>query len=276
MKIRREESQRGTIDFPLTIYCFNKTVDQSFCSAPAHYHNDLEILQVTEGKMELIIGNEQIIAEPNQLYFINPEEIHTLYTASSPAAYRCFIFGKDLLDLPAENRIRATILDPIFQQKLRFPRQLCDAELTALLNDIHAAQQQGGKELWIFADLLKLLAVAAPTLKENEGKTIDIPLRRAIRFMETHYTEKIPLALIAEKAGFNSQYFCSYFKKNTRSTPIQYLNNLRIRHAKELLRKTDLPILEVAMQSGFENVSFFIQKFKSETGNTPAKYRKVR
>ena len=276
MKIRREETQRGTIAFPLSIYRFNKNVEQGFCTAPAHYHTDLEILQVTEGQVELIVGNEQIIAKPHRLYFINPEEIHSLYTASSPAAYRCFIFGRDLLDLPAENRITTDLLNPIFQQQVQFPRHTQDPAIFPLLEEIDHAQLQGEKEILILADLLRILALTAPTLQKNEGKTMDIPLRRAIDFMEAHYTEKIPLAQIAEKAGFNSQYFCSYFKKHTRSTPIQYLPNLRVRHAKELLRKTELPILEVAMQSGFENVSFFIQKFKSATGKTPARYRKVR
>lgn len=275
MKTLLEHKPRGTAGFPLTIFRCKKE-QAGIRTAHTHYHNDIEILQVLEGKMELSVGNEQIIAEPDRLYFINPEEIHSLYTASAPASYRCFIFGRELLNLPAENRITSTLLDPIFELRLQFPRQSMDEALPPLLEEIDQAQRQGGNEVLIFSDLLRILALTAPTLLAADGKKMDDPLRRAIHFMEGHYTERILLSEIAEQAGFNSQYFCSYFKNHTRSTPIEYLSNLRIRHAKELLRKTDLSILEIAMQSGFDNVSFFIQKFKNATGQTPGKYRKER
>lgn len=275
MKTLLEHKPRGTAGFPFSLFRCKKE-QAGIRTAHTHYHNDIEILQVLEGKMELTIGNEQIIAEPGRLYFINPEEIHSLYTASSPAAYRCFIFGKELLNLPADNRITTTLLDPIFERKLQFPRQSCDPALPPLLEEIDQAHRQGKNEILIFSDLLKILALTAPTLRTADGKKIIDPLRSAIRFMEEHFNEKISLSEIAEQAGFNSQYFCSYFKKHTRSTPIEYLTSLRIRHAKELLRKTNLSILEIAMQSGFENVSFFIQKFKKATGQTPGQYRRER
>ena len=275
MKPLREQRNRGSSKFPFYIYRCRRD-QRGLCTAPPHYHNDIEILEVLEGQVELAVGNERLIATPGHLYFINPEEIHALYTASVPSEYRCFIFGRDLLNLPAENCVVSDLLHPIFHEKLQFHRQTEAPDLLALMAGISDAQLEGGKEIWILADILRLLAMAAPTLQKKEGKKIDDPLRRAIDYMETHYNEKILLPQIAEIAGFNSQYFCNYFKKRTCTTPIVYLTELRIRHAKELLRKTELSITDVAMQCGFENVSFFIQKFKDTTGKTPLKYRKER
>lgn len=273
MKVRRELRKQPNKEFPLYIYRCRKE-QKGISTAPPHYQNEIEILQPVEGCMQLVVGNEILDATPGNLYFINPEEIHALYTNSAPAAYRCFILGRNLLNLPAENRVRSKLIDPIFDGDLIFPRIHTDPHLTALLEEVNTLQEQNQGETLILSHLLRLLAFMEPRLLPSERRKIDSPLRRAIDYMENHFAEKLPIPQIAQAAGFNSQYFCSYFKKYTRSTPVEYLTNLRIRRAKELLRRTDLSVLEVANQSGFENVSFFIQKFKKATGKTPLAYRK--
>jgi AraC-like DNA-binding protein len=273
MKTLREIRPRGTEDFPFTIYRCKKE-EQGICTAPAHYHNDIEILQPLEGCMDLTVGSEQIKDRAGSIYFINPEEVHTLYTASSPAAYRCFIFGRELLNLPG-NRVMASLIDPLHEGRMIFPRSVENEEIAGLLQEINQLEKTPHNGALILSDFLRLLALIAPQMVESEGQSkMEDPLRCAIDFMESHFAEKITLSKIAAVAGFNSQYFCSYFKKHTRFTPIEYLTSLRIRNAKNLLRYTDLSVLEVAMQSGFENVSFFIQKFKKATGTTPLAYRK--
>ena len=273
MKVRHEIRRRGFEEFPLFIYRCRKET-KGFCTAPPHYHNDIEILQPLDGCMQLVVGNEILDATPGNLYFVNPEEIHALYTNSSPAAYQCFIIGREFFGLPAENRIRIELIDPIFDGDLIFPRIHTDPHLTALLEEVNTLQEQNQGETLILSHLLRLLAFMEPRLLPSERGKMDSPLRQAIDYMENHFAEKLPIPQIAQATGFNSQYFCSYFKKYTRSTPVEYLTALRIRRAKELLRRTDLSVLEVANQSGFENVSFFIQKFKKATGKTPLAYRK--
>ncbi len=273
MKTLREQRKRGTDDFPFTIYrCRKETA--GICTAPPHYHNDMEILQPLEGCIQLAVGNEVLDAVPGQFYFINPEEVHALYTHASPAEYRCLIFGRELLRLPAEHRVMTQLIDPIFEGRLIFPRKIEDPRLLPIIKEISRLQEQNCGEGLIVSDLFRLLALMEPHLLPNVINPIDDPLRRAIDFMELHFSEKVTVPEIAMVAGFNSQYFCSYFKNHTRSTPIEYLTALRMRRAKELLRRTDLSVLEIANQSGFENVSFFIQKFKTATGQTPGQYRK--
>jgi AraC-like DNA-binding protein len=272
MPVLREIHRKWNEDFPLFIYRCRKD-EAGLCTAPAHYHNDIELLQPLEGCILLSVGDEQLRTEAGKLYFINPEEIHTLYTASAPAAYRCFIIGRNLLNMPG-NRVTEQLVDPIFEGRLRFPREMENLALSALLQEINRLEQSGENGAMILGNLWKALALIEPSLIPAEEQKMDDPLRRAIDFMEAHYTERISVPQIAMVAGFNSQYFCSYFKKHTRATPVEYITALRIRHAKELLRRTDLSVLEVAMQSGFENVSFFIQKFKKANGITPLAYRK--
>ncbi len=275
MKVKRQVRPQGIEGFPLYIFRCKKE-EKGFCTAPPHYHNDIEILQPLEGCMQLVVGNEILDAIPGNLYFINPEEIHALYTNSSPAAYRCFILWPEFFALPTENRVRTELIDPIYNSELIFPRSSSDPRLITLMDEVNTLEEQHLSEALILSHFLRLLAFMEPHLLPSESGKMDFPLRRAIDYMENHFTEKLPIPQIAQAAGFNSQYFCSYFKKYTRSTPVEYLTNLRIRRAKELLRRTDLSVLEVANQSGFENVSFFIQKFKKATGKTPLAYRNTK
>ena len=53
-----------------------------------------------------------------------------------------------------------------------------------------------------------------------------------------------------------------------------YITHLRLEHAKQLLQDTDIPVTEIAMQSGYQNVSYFIRSFKKTYGVSPLKYRK--
>tara|TARA_R110000868_G_scaffold99603_5_gene274066 strand:+ start:938 stop:1168 length:231 start_codon:yes stop_codon:yes gene_type:complete len=69
--------------------------------------------------------------------------------------------------------------------------------------------------------------------------------------------------------------FCKYFKKRTNKTYIQFLNELRIEHASQLLRKSiEQPIAEISELSGFNNLSNFNRQFKNIKGHSPSFARK--
>ncbi|QUI21027.1 helix-turn-helix transcriptional regulator [Vallitalea pronyensis] len=84
-------------------------------------------------------------------------------------------------------------------------------------------------------------------------------------------TEGVP-ALI-DISGKSNQYLCKCFKRFLNKTPSRYINEKRIQYAKELLVNTGLPIIEVALEAGYDNLSHFYHVFKAFTDMTPASYR---
>lgn len=72
----------------------------------------------------------------------------------------------------------------------------------------------------------------------------------------------------------SEKYISHYFKEHFHITLSQYINHLRLEHARKLLQETTFSITEIAMQSGYENVSYFIRSFKKVYGMSPLKYRK--
>jgi len=98
-------------------------------------------------------------------------------------------------------------------------------------------------------------------------------LRKAERYIWSHYTRKISLKEIAEASGLSAPYFSTVFKEEMGENLSNYLNRLRIEKAAAMLITTDLPISEVAVACGFEDQSWFSKIFKNNTSLTPGKYR---
>ncbi|MBP1988552.1 helix-turn-helix domain-containing protein [Paenibacillus eucommiae] len=96
-----------------------------------------------------------------------------------------------------------------------------------------------------------------------------------LEYIAEHYGEDISLELLADKLNLSRGYLSSYFHENTGTTFSDYLNRIRIRHAKEMLNQTDGRIQDVALQVGYQNVNSFIRMFKRICGLTPGEYRKL-
>ena len=83
----------------------------------------------------------------------------------------------------------------------------------------------------------------------------------------------IKLEEVASLVGLTPNAFCRYFRGRTKKTFIQYLNDIRIGHAKKLLIEGRMKISTLSMESGFNNLSNFNRAFKRRKGSTPTEYR---
>lgn len=95
----------------------------------------------------------------------------------------------------------------------------------------------------------------------------------ACEFIEKNYAQHIALSHISASANLSPNFFHSVFKSIKNITPAQYLLNIRVMHAKEMLIKSNAPISEIALDCGFESQSYFNYVFKKYTTLTPKAYR---
>lgn len=99
-------------------------------------------------------------------------------------------------------------------------------------------------------------------------------LREVIDYIQAHLEDNIRLSNLANAAQIGSSfYFCRLFKQAMGLTPYQYLIRQRMELGKQLLKQTDLPIVEVALSCGFCSQSSFTTAFRKYTGITPKFYR---
>lgn len=112
----------------------------------------------------------------------------------------------------------------------------------------------------------------------NQDENYDIqPIQSAV-FSEYHcfdktYNRNITLDFLSEKYFISKQALIKKFKKYIDQTPIDYLNGVRIRQSKELLKNSIEPIGEISEKCGFSNIYYFSKIFKKSTGMSPKEYR---
>jgi YesN/AraC family two-component response regulator len=98
-------------------------------------------------------------------------------------------------------------------------------------------------------------------------------IRKSVDFVRRHYPQRIALDEVASHAGLSTSYFSRVFKAEMDENFISYLNRFRIEKAKELLRRTALPLVDVSAAVGFEDQSYFTKVFKRLTGTSPGRFR---
>lgn len=103
-----------------------------------------------------------------------------------------------------------------------------------------------------------------------EGERLD----RVITYLMEHFDGQVQLEEVAEVAHLTPSSFCRFFKRRTRKTLVQFLTDLRLSEVQKLLVQTELPVAEIAMQCGFQNLSHFNKSFRKRNEMSPTNYRK--
>ncbi len=137
-----------------------------------------------------------------------------------------------------------------------------------------------------FARLMALFAIFQALATSDEqtllhGKPVSSPynlqeqqrLRRVYGYIEENYPRRINIREMADLVNLTEAAFCRYFKRMTRLTFTQFLNQYRINQAQKLLL-TDYTITEACYATGFDSVSYFNRIFRKVTGENPLQFRK--
>ncbi|WP_188881146.1 helix-turn-helix transcriptional regulator [Alicyclobacillus cellulosilyticus] len=118
-------------------------------------------------------------------------------------------------------------------------------------------------------EVLQEVANRVRKVKSSEALAADVR-----RFLEENYMYDLTLQDVAERYHYNVSYFAEVFRRATGKTFVEYLTEIRMRHAAELLRDESISLASVAELTGFASVSYFSSKFKRCFGVTPSEYRR--
>ena len=118
--------------------------------------------------------------------------------------------------------------------------------------------------------LMEYIQIMHNVLQKNEKKDII----RAKAYIDDHYMESLTLDVMAEYVHMNASYFSSYFKRHTGQNFKEYLNQIRLRHALDLLLSTDMKSYEISDAVGFKDPKYLSELFQRTYGKTPVAYRK--
>ena len=110
-------------------------------------------------------------------------------------------------------------------------------------------------------------------LRQTESPFSQSSLSPVLRYINEHYTFDIELEYLAKLSGYSYDHFRHAFKQKTGLTPLNYILNKKIDHAKLLLKNSSIRIADIAITCGFANISQFSVTFKKMTGRSPSEYR---
>ncbi|MGD6873328.1 helix-turn-helix domain-containing protein [Sutcliffiella horikoshii] len=100
------------------------------------------------------------------------------------------------------------------------------------------------------------------------------PIKDACTYMEKYFSDEITLDMLAESAGMTPSYFSKKFKEQLGVSPIQYLLEIRMKVARDLLKEQEQNVKQISQKIGFQDEFYFSRKFKSYYGVSPRLYRK--
>ena len=298
-----ESHSHGSLGLPFQAYSQEDPYGQYF--VPYHWHEEVEFIYVTKGSLVLRTQNRTRLLQEGHIYFINPGTLHGLFGNSPFSHHYALVFRLDMLNFLQTDSCQTSYLVPLCTGKYLFPDsealapeltaqiaalikkaadeyRNCDTSLTAALSIKITLKEvtgnmpmpllimrEGGKTL----ELLFASQSFIPGTQAGETSGDVNPLKAVFSYIESHYGEKISLEDLAGTIHMNRNYFCRFFKEKAGKTPFSYLNEYRVNQAASQLLSTRLPITEIALNAGFENMSYFIRQFRRCKGCTPSAYR---
>lgn len=99
-------------------------------------------------------------------------------------------------------------------------------------------------------------------------------IEEAVRYIQENYQKDLNMAMVSNYVSMNYSLFSITFKEYTGQNFVNYLKNIRVTKAKQLLENTDEKILDISRKVGYENEKHFMKTFKSICGVSPSEYRK--
>ncbi|NCB93101.1 MAG: response regulator [Clostridia bacterium] len=101
------------------------------------------------------------------------------------------------------------------------------------------------------------------------------PILEAKKYIQEHYQDPLKLEEVSRVIGFNATYFSTVFKKETGKNFLDYLTQVRMNKAKQLLCSGDKSVNDVAEEVGYQDLKYFSKLFKKATGISPSEYKKL-
>ncbi len=259
-----------------------------------HSHEYLQIWYVRRGKCKNYLNGYEYNYSQGGICIIPPFVEHRIENDDETSVLICCEFSERFINeaLQYENRdglFDIAYLEPFFLSENMVEQlfKISDDKLPfvdKIFSDLLREYNTYRKHSYLFikADLLKLLATIASEYDARGNHETDElfekyrdAIDRAICYINENYNEKIYLEEACRIAMMSTSTFSYIFKQVTGKTFSEYVMNLRLRHAAELLRDTQTSLVEICEICGFSDSNYFSRVFKKSYGMPPSQFRRA-
>ena len=260
-----------------------KTHATPLFEVPWHKHIEYELILFTAGEGSSFIGNYVGEFKTGDIFFLGSNLPHTfqkankeLFTSAVVVHFKEDFWGKAFMELPETRSIRE-----LFNTYAKGLRITGDSRKMLNTLIVELEYLTGFQRIIRLCECLQLIAeknefekVSTQDVEEMNPKNqerIDIIFQHTI----ANFQEPLSLQSIAAHARMSIPAFCSYFKKSTKKTYIDFLNEVRVSHACKQLMDTQMTIEQICYDSGYNSLANFNKQFLKVKKVTPSQYRKM-
>ncbi len=237
-----------------------------------HYHQIHQILYVLENSGEIILNDQVHPFTQDCLAFITPYSPHSITSDTKMTVlvleFEMSDFGNDMKKLLYQHHFDET--------RLINMNLFTAGNVRQLLRRMLYEQSQGKaiNQMSMKICLSELLLILLRNKKEPSITNANtFRAERLRKYMDTHYFEVTNATELSQKIGISTRHVNTIFKEQYNTTPMKYLNEVRMEVAKKLLVETDNDIPSICFEIGFESLATFYRRFKEFTGVSPNKFR---
>ena len=242
-----------------------------------HYHQNLEILYVLKGEMEIQIDDASYVLKNGDFIVVNANKSHAITVTREMFGARFEIDFHLLAEYMGTMQL-------MFWCNTAADKNDAYQEVRGLLDKIleryFEKDDRGSLHLQsLYYETLHLLTshfmVKADDVRINlENSQNRIRVRQIQNYIQANYQGQISLNDLAEKLYLSNAYLSKYVKKHLGLTFLEYLNNVRLFHAVDELLYTNKNITRIALDNGFPTSAAFTKAFRDIHGESPSEYRK--
>lgn len=247
-----------------------------------HYHPEYELTLITKGSGKRIIGDSHAHFTAGDLILNGSGLPHTWSSEPSKNQTVSAIviqFSENFI----QDFIRYHEFADIQNLLSKSGRGLFfDAELTSSISK-SISKLPERKGILKITSLLKILqklsetdhvALSSEFYTANRSKETENRINKICQFLQDHSAENITVGQASEMIHLSKSAFCKFFKRMMKTNFSDYLNEIRIANACFQLSETDKTIREIAVETGFESLTYFNRIFLKKKGRTPSAFRK--
>ena len=271
-----------------TSFVYRVKADRQFAGA-WHYHPEFELTYIQRSEGQRFVGDTIERYVSGDLVLLGTNLPHTwrsdepVSPANKAPLQRAIVvqFGESFLGDGFFQRPEMAHIARLLQQASR------GLHITGGVADVVIARLRTMKALDRFERLLELLgilerlshggndlrAICNSDRKSPPDRSTQRRLDLVFACLHERYATKLTQSEVAEIVGMSPSSFSRFFRRSTGRSFVQYLGDLRISRACELLRDSDLSVLEISLTSGFNNLSNFNRRFQQRQGITPRAFR---
>jgi AraC-like DNA-binding protein len=253
-----------------------------------HYHNNFEISFITEGSGKRIVADSIEEFQPGDLVFIGSsiphvwiadKEQRVISGRTLEMVYLQFssnIFFPQLLALPEFKNVKRAI--EMSERGIQVVGQTLN-EVSEIM--LQLPYLTGFDRINYFFRLIDIIgksdtniSLASEDFMRKQFKPANRRIGLIHDYLMNHYREEIDLKQLAELVHMAEGSLCRFFKMNVGISVFEYLNRIKVEFACKLLMDPEMGIVDVCLDSGFNNLSHFNKQFRKNIGLTPSEYRK--